>query len=150
MIQYPLYSWPVWTSAKNLATPGFSYISFCPFYQLCTFISSVLMSLIPLKHNTQTSTSQAGFCYSLVLCTSSELGSLSRLSCILHLFTPSWRFVRPGWWFPQERLFCTQTTLAAVKCCCLLLVRVNRNMRCAVSQSLIIHSVVTLHRPVQR
>jgi hypothetical protein len=48
----------------NKQTPmtpaGFS-LSFCPFYPLCTFISFVLMSLIPLQYTTQTSMPPAGF-----------------------------------------------------------------------------------------
>ena len=37
------------------------FLSFCPLYPLRTFISFVLMSLIPLQHTTQTFIHPAGF-----------------------------------------------------------------------------------------
>ena len=83
--------------------PFFS--SFCPFHPLCTFISHVFFSFIPLQHSTQTSMPPAEFfLYSLVLCASSVLVSVSSLSCIyafcLHLRHTTQIFVSPAGFEP--------------------------------------------------
>jgi hypothetical protein len=40
---------------------SFSFFPFCPFYSLCSLISSVLMPLISLQHTTHASMPPAGF-----------------------------------------------------------------------------------------
>ena len=53
-----------------------AFFSFCAFHPLCTFISTVLMSLCALQHAPQNVMPRArSFLYSLVICTSSLLVS---------------------------------------------------------------------------